>query len=433
LVAEGVLALRWASKGRSGMSRDELVRIDDQGVVHPVGRTASARMRVRKGEFRLMPGPPHVAVMRYVGSDGRRDEEDGAVVRLAGEVTAPGTMCDIVAMVAQTGWNGELLVDTGEVSRSIFFERGNIVAIQTSSPHELIGEIMYRLGVLSREQIELVLKHQPAGMRFGEAAVTHQFLRRERLFEMMTHQTEQVVFATLLVDDGMFYFLDRFDPARIAFRHPINAGSLLLEGVRRMDEGKYFHERIPSEHHVPVCVPGRSDVPPALAGVHGACDGKRSVLDVGRACGLSEFEVMHALFQLVQAGCVRINPPAPTGPGAIVSIFNEVIAVIYAAAGAVGKAAQLSEQLGAFATSTGIYDALFRGAGPAPDGTLDPDRVVQNLRLLAGSDPDGALAQWLHEYLTFALFDIGGQLAKTEESALLLAVGDRVATLAPKA
>src|SRR5258708_21256189 len=107
--------------------RNEMVRIDDAGVAHPLGKTASQRMRTRKGAFRLMPAPMHVVFMRYVGEDGHRDDEDGAIVRLAGEVTAPGAICDIVALVAQAGWRGELVVLDAERSRSIFFGAGNMV------------------------------------------------------------------------------------------------------------------------------------------------------------------------------------------------------------------------------------------------------------------------------------------------------------------
>jgi hypothetical protein len=414
------------------MSREELVRIDEQGVVHPVGKTASARLRTKKGEFRVMPGPAHVLVLRYVGSDGRRDDDDGAVIRIAGEITAPGALCDVVAMVAQAGYSGELMVGSEGVTRSAFFERGNILGVQTTSRSELIGEVMYRLGALSREQIDLVIRNQE-GMRFGEAAVFHRFLSRERLFEMMGHQTEEVVHAMLRVDDGMFYFLDRYEPSRLAFRHQLSTENLLMEGVRRMDESKYFRERIPSEHHVPVPVHGRTDPPADLARVYGACDGKRSVLDVGRACGLGEFDVMHAIFRLVQAGLVRISPPAPTGIEAIVSIFNEVIASVFQVAAKAGKADLLAEQLAAFATSTGVYTALFAGAGPAPDGTVNDERIAANVRRLAGESAESTLMQWLHEYLTFALFDLGGQLPKADESELSKVLCDRVAMLAPKA
>src|SRR6187401_991372 len=55
-----------------GMNEEllELVRIDGTGTAHPVGKTASQRMRARQGSFRVMPGPSHLIVMRYVGDDG---------------------------------------------------------------------------------------------------------------------------------------------------------------------------------------------------------------------------------------------------------------------------------------------------------------------------------------------------------------------------
>src|ERR1051325_9986267 len=101
------------------MSRDELVRIDDSGVLHPVGKVASQRLRARKGAFRLMSAPAHAIFLRYVGEDGERDEEDGAIVRLAGEVTAPGALCDIVALVGQAGWKGARAVLSGETQGSL--------------------------------------------------------------------------------------------------------------------------------------------------------------------------------------------------------------------------------------------------------------------------------------------------------------------------
>src|SRR5262245_14168226 len=103
--------------------RDELVRIDSTGAAHPVGKIASQRLRARQGAFRLMPAPRHIVVMRYVGEDGRRDEVDGPVFRLSGEITSAGTLCDIVALIGQAGWKGELAVMDGATSRSIFFEQ----------------------------------------------------------------------------------------------------------------------------------------------------------------------------------------------------------------------------------------------------------------------------------------------------------------------
>jgi hypothetical protein len=118
-------------------AQDELVWVDSNGVVHPLGESAGEQMKRRKdGAFRLMPTPDHVIFMRFTGQDGRRDEEDGAVVRLAGEIVSPGTLCDVLALVAQAGWRGELTVRDGEHNRSMFIEGGNAVSARTDVEDE---------------------------------------------------------------------------------------------------------------------------------------------------------------------------------------------------------------------------------------------------------------------------------------------------------
>src|SRR3954471_14528100 len=132
--------------------RSELVRIDAQGQAHPIGNIASQRMRARTGAYRMLPAPKHVVFMRYTGEDGRRDAEDGAIVRLSGEITAAGALCDILALVAQTGWRGELVVLDGDDTRSLFFEQGNVVGAVTSVEEERLGSVLYRFGAITPEQ-----------------------------------------------------------------------------------------------------------------------------------------------------------------------------------------------------------------------------------------------------------------------------------------
>ena len=414
------------------MSREELVRIDETGALHPVGKVASQRMRARKGAFRLMPAPEHVIFLRYVGEDGSRDDHDGPVVRLAGEVTTPGSLCDIVALIAQAGWKGELVVVSGEASRSLFFESGNIVGGHTNVETERLGALLYRLGVLTEAQVEVVRASLATGRKFGELAVELHLVTREKLFEVMVTKTKEIFFATLLVSDGMFYFLDRYDPARVALRHHVSAGNLLMEGVQRMDESKYFRERIPSDSHIPIPIAGRSDPEEELRAVWQACDGRRSVSEIGRATGLAEFEVTRALFRLVQSGFLHIGAPKPDGPQALVSIFNDAIAAIFQAVERAGTGGLLRDNLAAFATSIGIYDTLFAGAGPAPDGRLNEARVAQNVQTMSGADADRLLSQWLHEYVSFALFDASSQLSGDEAQSLSAYVSERIVALAPK-
>src|SRR5262249_527081 len=148
------------------------------------------------------------------------------------------------------------------------------------------------------------------------------------------------------------------------------------------------------------------------------CDGRRSVLEVGRTCGLSEFEVTRALFQLTQGGLLQILPPSPTGPQAMVAIFNDSMRAIHKKLVLASKEQTAREHLAGFAVSIGIYDALFAGAGAPEDGTIDAARVEQNLQKLAGGDSAAMLAQWLYEYAAFAVFDAGSMLSPADEAAL---------------
>src|SRR5512142_122931 len=103
--------------------KEELVRIASTGEAHAIGKVASQRLRARAGVYRTLPSPGHVVFLRYTGEDGHRDVGDGAVVRLAGEITHPGALCDILALVAQTGWRGELAVFDDARSRSLFIDQ----------------------------------------------------------------------------------------------------------------------------------------------------------------------------------------------------------------------------------------------------------------------------------------------------------------------
>ena len=385
--------------------RLELVRIDSTGTAHPVGRIASQRLRARQGAFRVLPAPHHVVVMRYVGEDGKRDPEDGPVFRIAGEVTTPGALCDVVSLVGHAGWRGELVVLEAQRSRSIFFDHGHVISAASTVEGERLGEVLYRYGALTEAQVAETAKAVTPEMRFGEAAIKLGFLTRERLFQLMGKQTEEIVYASLLVSDAMFYFLDGFDEARLVARQNISVQSLLMEGVRRMDETRYFRERIPSDQHVPARIPVAPPTEPEVLKVYEAVDGQRTVADIGRVVGQGEFEVTQALFQLVQAGKVVVHPPRATGPAAMVTLFNQAMQLILQQVDAVQKGGEVREQLASFATGAGVYDALFQKAGPAPDGTLDTERISENISVLVGPDQaEATLAQWLYEYVSFALF-----------------------------
>src|SRR5262249_31529742 len=155
---------------------------------------------------------------------------------------------------------------------------------------ERIGMVLYKFGAITSEQHERIMERVGNGARYGTAAVELGAVTQEQVFLFLGRQIDEVVFATLVVGDGTFFFLDGFDEARLVARHAVSANALLMDAVTRMDELRYFREKIPSSEHIPQRLPNRAPPPEEFAATYGAIDGQSSVEGIGRATGRGEFE-----------------------------------------------------------------------------------------------------------------------------------------------
>ncbi len=414
--------------------RDELIRIDAQGVAHPIGTVASQRMRPHKGTYRLLPGPDHVVFMRFVGEDGLVDAEDGALVRLAGEIGAPGTICDVLALLGQTGWRGILCVHEDNTTRRLFIDQGNVIGAQTNAKRERLGQVMYRYGMLTEAELTLIGQGVTPGRRFGEVALELGIVQKEQIYNAIRKQIEEVTFGAMSASDGTFFFLDGLDEAELPVRQVVSLNALLMDGVTRLDEGKYFQQKIPSKDHVPERVEG-SDPGEGYAALWPAIDGRSSVETLGRVTGLGEFETTKKLYALAQAKHIVIHPPRQSGgPEAIVADANDVLAAAFRAAHETGQDEELRRSLEAFTVGAGVaYDLLFRGAGPNAEGRLDAARVAKNAPLVSrGTDPEQTVRQLLFDYASFALFSVGSAVGQQREAELMRAAAEGLRRLRPQ-
>lgn len=405
--------------------RDDLLRIDGTGTVHPLGRVASQQLRPRAGEWRLIASPKDLIIARsMIGGD--------AVLKLAGEIKTPGALSDIVALAAQSQWVGELIVLAEVGTRSFYFDHGSVIHASTSVAEERLGETLYRFGVLTREQLEtVVMKSAETNKRLGETAIDLGIVPADTLYAMMARQVEEIFYSAVQVSEGAFYFFDRYEEKNIIRRHNLNAGGLLMEAARRMDEMRFFREKIPNDSFIPVPVPGRKP-PEDLTDVFLKMDGIRSIADIGRAIGQLEFEITRAAFQLVSSGCAYVIAPRPRGPEAIVEAFNPALSAIHEKCDEAGKGTELREGLSRFATGGGVYDPLFMGAGPAMvDGTLKPARIASNIAMLAGEEPDAWLVGLMNDYVGFALFQAESLLPRDTQTALTAQVMELLKPLRP--
>src|SRR5690606_16307106 len=291
---------------------------------HPIGTIASQRMRPHQGTYRLLPSPSHVVLMRYTGEDGQVDEGDGAIMRIAGEIVVPGTICDIIALLGQTGWRGILSVHTRDATREIFLDQGSVLGVRSSDPDEWLGRVMYRYGHLSEEDLRNLDSAVEEGRRFGEVAVERGILTKEQVYKAFSQQITEVVVSALHIGDGTYFFLEGFDDGDLPARQAVSVNALLMDGVTRMDELAYFTQKIPTIEHVPVSVANAGAPQGELKEVYHHVNGTNSVREIGRLTGLGEFETTKKIYGLIQSHHVIIKPPQISGgPVAIVEAAND--------------------------------------------------------------------------------------------------------------
>jgi hypothetical protein len=407
--------------------RKDLARVHATGSIEPLEADATRELSGREGTYRVLPTPRGVILMRGV------EPTPSPVIRLAGEIGAPGAVCDVFMMMSQMGWRGQLVLTDGAASRSLFFDKGNVLGAQTNVEEERLGAVMYRYGVLSKDELARVASRTKRGARFGAVALELELISQREVYRCLRHQVEEITFAALALAGGTFCFLDGFDPSKLVSRQVLSAQALLMDGVTRMDEIRYFREKVPSAEYVPERAPSLSAPPPGeYEPTYALIDGSRTVAELGRLSGRGEFAVTKDIYGLERLGSVVIKPPARSGGAlAVLSIGNRVLRTIHAQADAAGKGRQLRKGLASYAGGgSGTYGTLFLMTVAEPDGGLDVAELEKNLPRL-GEVAEQTLRHMLYEYISFAIFCVGAAGGRQREEELSQALRAELKELEP--
>lgn len=410
------------------MSDGDRVIVGEDGSIR-VGRRAERRLRDRAGEYRLTVEAPGLLILR------RRDHTDqagtGTRVIMSGEILSRMTVLEIINVIANASWRGILHVHGEEGRhRALTFDQGALKFARSNDPDDRLGEVLYRQGVLSRSQLDDLLRRVTPEKRFGQLVVEEGLLEQDQLFEHLRSQAEQIFYGTLLEHEGIYVFCtpeESGPPPAHTVHLPVQG--LLMEGVQRIDEMALFRERIQSSQLCPDLRPGamRKSVDGEAMTVLAYCDGSRTIEDIARETGLGEFHTTKTIYHLLQQGIVELHPPRTLDTGEVrrlVGLFNDVMRDIFVAVATYGGVQQTRDTLSSWIQGSG-YAAYF-GNEVSEDGTIDPVFVVDALSHTESDRPLEALHQALHELAAFALFSATTTLPRDQELILARDVNQRL-------
>ena len=431
--------------------------IDSKGTVTPENPQAQKELLARAGRFLLAPTGPDLLCLLRVPPAGGKVASPRAV--LVGDAAAFPTS-DLIAFLNQSRWTGVLKVQAQNGERSVIFKEGEVRGASSDDPADRLGEVIVRLGFLSRRQLEEAL--ESSSTKIGRALVDKGVLQSHDLWRCVTQQLSDIFQAIVLCREGGFVLLQQELDEKAAHVQ-LSTQSLLMDSIRKIDEMAHFRKRI-AHGRLHVLKKRASDgkLEEVEDRVLGLINGERTVLEVGQAAKLSEFDVTRIVFRLLEGGYASVaersissvahpgqpapapgrapeSPRAPESaarskePLAVVRVFNFIFREIRDEVAKQGMdrqfvAAANAALAGRALSSSPVLTGVFFDA----EGSLDEGKLLRRFefsRDQLGSEPIASLKQALSDVMFFLLFQAGELLESRADEDLARRVKELLGTL----
>lgn len=243
-------------------------------------------------------------------------------------------VADIVQLIGLQRKTGVLTLEGEEDTLSLTFQDGAVVWVQsTRVPWEqrIAGPLLAR-GLLKPAQLQEALSLQKETSKKLPIILAEKgYLQRKEWDSILGKEVEEAVYRPFRWTAGRYRFVSQstVDPPEGKLG-PLGAESVLMEGIRRVDEWPMIRERVPSTAMV-FKVGSRAtklspkNVEPGEVKMLDLVDGKRTVQELVDASGLGEFEGMRSLASLVGAGAIASTGPIPVSTAGLAMVEAPVV------------------------------------------------------------------------------------------------------------
>jgi len=218
-------------------------------------------------------------------------------------------IADLFSFLNMTQKTGVLIVVPDSfLSTSVYFSNGDVVYAFTEDKSFKIGQILYKLGYISEEQLKTAEGELKEGGKFGAILLKKGFLTTKELWTGLKYQMEEIIYNLFSLKSGISFFIDgvKVDPelAQIS----LSTQNLLMEGFRRMDEWTVIKEKIKGPDVILELSPNPPPikVSDTVKKVLETIDGKTSISEIIRKTRLGEFGTYKILFQLLKLGVINV-------------------------------------------------------------------------------------------------------------------------------
>lgn len=325
------------------------------------------------------------------------------------------SVAELLALLTSLRASGLLTLLLPHARKSITFLNGRVVYASSSVEDDRLGEVLWRRGMLSLEQLSEVYDLVGPGKKLGAVLLERGLINARQLYEGIQAQVMEIVYSTFFFDQGEFVFIEGLVRQPSSVRLDVSTRELIAAGLR----GRREHNRL--ERFQPdgdeVLVRRQVDLPGELerrqVDILNLVDGQRTTAEIISASGLGEKSALEVLADLHRQGLVEPAAAVPPSSGKMLGLaferYRSLLQVIYMALQAASPAhlERLESFLG---QPPPPYSELFRSVGFSSAGRLDVDTLYRNAR---SQEPQGGARkraldalQYFYDYARFQAMDV---------------------------
>ncbi len=223
-------------------------------------------------------------------------------------------IADVLQWIHHGHKTGALHLTGERFKKQIFFKDGQIVATSSTNPREYLGQFLISYGKITEEGLKSLLETQEKNdLMLGTILVDEGILTLSEIRMFLEIKAQESLFDIFLWESGEFEFKEGQELEKKFIDINLDVTSIILEGVRRVDEWARIRTVIPNGNYIPVAnairvinaLPLSSNLTKLLR----ALDGKKSINDITMEFRTSRFIVFKNLFECHENGLIRLKKP----------------------------------------------------------------------------------------------------------------------------
>ncbi|RME68260.1 MAG: response regulator, partial [Nitrospirae bacterium] len=216
------------------------------------------------------------------------------------------SIADVMQFIGMTGLSGKLSVVTKALSGEIYFERGQIVFATAAKQgyRRFLSDYIIEDGKINPVQLkESLAIAKQKGLPIGRVLVQEGYITEDELMGYLKQMATDAVDIILMAEEGHFYLEDAPLPmslSDIKFRVPTS--SIILDGLRKLDESKVAAKVFASNDIVPVRLISNVEALEDITlderelRVFSFVDGKSTLADIIAKSRMDELEVKRVCY-----------------------------------------------------------------------------------------------------------------------------------------